>query len=176
LLHALVTTGTSTLHLPATLHDPAEGLLALFGAKLSAEPADEMTRLALDGVAPLRAQALAVPGDPRLAVYPAVAALVTPDSEITISSVALHPGGLGLLDALALLGGDITIGSARLKAVKRIQRCAATNVDPDTGLRDLAIPKTLLQSFGHSDCGIYAQVVSGGEVAVGDALSETAGA
>jgi len=75
-----------------------------------------------------------------------------------------------------LLGGEITIGSARLKAVKRIQRCAATNVDPDTGLRDLAIPKTLLQSFGHSDCGIYAQVVSGGEVAVGDALSETAGA
>jgi len=75
-----------------------------------------------------------------------------------------------------LLGGEITIGSARLKAVKRIQRCAATEVDPDTGLRDLAIPKTLLQSFGHSDCGIYAQVVSGGEVAVGDALSETAGA
>ena len=75
-----------------------------------------------------------------------------------------------------LLGGEITVGSARLKAVKRIQRCAATDVDPDTGLRDLAIPKTLLQSFGHSDCGIYAQVVSGGEVAVGDALSETAGA
>ena len=75
-----------------------------------------------------------------------------------------------------LLGREVTIGSARLKAVKRIQRCAATDVDPDTGLRDLAIPKTLLQSFGHSDCGIYAQVVSGGEVAVGDALSETAGA
>jgi len=75
-----------------------------------------------------------------------------------------------------LLGGDITIGSARLKAVKRIQRCAATEVDPDTGLRDLAIPKTLLQNFGHSDCGIYARVVSGGEIAIGDALSETAGA
>jgi uncharacterized protein YcbX len=75
-----------------------------------------------------------------------------------------------------LLGREIGIGGARLKAVKRIQRCAATDVDPDTGLRDLAIPKTLLQSFGHSDCGIYAQVVSGGEVAVGDALSETAGA
>ena len=75
-----------------------------------------------------------------------------------------------------LLGREIGIGGARLKVVKRIQRCAATDVDPDTGLRDLAIPKTLLQSFGHSDCGIYAQVVSGGEVAVGDALSETAGA
>ena len=47
-----------------------------------------------------------------------------------------------------LLGREVTIGSARLKAVKRIQRCAATDVDPDTGLRDLAIPKTLLQNFG----------------------------
>jgi len=75
-----------------------------------------------------------------------------------------------------LLGREVTIGSARLKAVKRIQRCAATDVDPDTGLRDLAIPKTLLQNFGHSDCGIYARVVSGGEIAIGDALSETAGA
>src|SRR6476619_4968231 len=75
-----------------------------------------------------------------------------------------------------LLGGALTIGSERLKAVTRIQRCAATDVHPDTGLRELAIPKTLLQSFGHSDCGVYAQVVGSGEVAVGDALSETAGA
>ena len=75
-----------------------------------------------------------------------------------------------------LLGREIGIGDTRLKVVKRIQRCAATDVHPDTGLRELAIPKTLLQSFGHSDCGVYAQVVGSGEVAVGDALSETAGA
>ena len=31
--------------------------------------------------------------------------------------------------------------TARLKVVKRIVRCAATNVDPDTGMRDLAIPE-----------------------------------
>ena len=75
-----------------------------------------------------------------------------------------------------LLGREIGIGDTRLKVVKRIQRCAATDVHPDTGLRELAIPKTLLQSFGHSDCGVDAQVVGSGEVAVGDALSETAGA
>ena len=31
------------------------------------------------------------------------------------------------------------IGDARLKVTKRIERCAATNVDPDTGIRDLTI-------------------------------------
>jgi uncharacterized protein YcbX len=71
-----------------------------------------------------------------------------------------------------LLGQEIAIGAVRLKVVKRIQRCAATNVDPSTGIRDLSIPQTLLQSFGHSDCGIYAQVIVGGEIAVGDALQE----
>ena len=66
---------------------------------------------------------------------------------------------------------QIDIGhGARVKVVKRIVRCAATNVEPDTGIRDLAIPRTLMQAFGHADCGVYAQVVSGGEVKVGDEL------
>ena len=42
--------------------------------------------------------------------------------------------------------------------VKRIERCAATDVDPDTGIRDLTIPRTLMDSFDHTDCGIYAEV------------------
>jgi uncharacterized protein len=32
---------------------------------------------------------------------------------------------------------------AKLKVVKRIVRCAATNVDPQTGIRDLNVPQTL---------------------------------
>ena len=71
-----------------------------------------------------------------------------------------------------LLGQEIAIGpAARLKIVKRIVRCAATDVDPDTGIRDLAIPQTLMQSFGHADCGVYGEVVEAGEIAVGDELS-----
>jgi len=71
-----------------------------------------------------------------------------------------------------LLGREIAIGMARLKVVKRIQRCAATDVDPDTGIRDLTIPKTLQQNFGHSDCGVYAEVVAGGAIVVGNAVRE----
>jgi uncharacterized protein YcbX len=70
-----------------------------------------------------------------------------------------------------LIGRKIAVGAAaRLKIVKRIERCAATNVDPDTGIRDLTIPRTLAQSFGHGDCGVYGEVVAGGDIAVGDVL------
>jgi len=72
----------------------------------------------------------------------------------------------------SLLDREIGIGSAALKVVKRIQRCAATEVDPATAVRDLPIPRTLMQTFGHADCGVYAEVVSDGNIAVGDALSE----
>ena len=49
----------------------------------------------------------------------------------------------------------------------RTQRCDATNVDPATGARDMAIPAWLQRSLGHSDFGIYAKVVTGGELAPG---------
>ena len=50
-------------------------------------------------------------------------------------------------------------------------RCAATEVDPDTGIRDLQIPRTLMQTFDHVDCGVYAEVIAAGEIAAGDAIA-----
>ena len=70
----------------------------------------------------------------------------------------------------ALLDRTLAIGDARLKVVKRIVRCAATNVDPETAARDLDIPHTLMRSYGHADCGVYAEVIADGSIAVGDAI------
>ena len=61
-----------------------------------------------------------------------------------------------------LLDRTLAIGDVRLKVVKRIVRCAAVNVDPDTAERDLAIPQALQRRLGHADCGIYAEVIAGG--------------
>jgi MOSC domain-containing protein YiiM len=55
--------------------------------------------------------------------------------------------------------------------VKRITRCAAVNVDPDTAARDLSIPQALMRRFGHAECGIYAEVIRGGTIGVGDAIA-----
>ena len=70
-----------------------------------------------------------------------------------------------------LLDQDVTIGPfVRAKVVKRIVRCAATNVDPETGIRDLEIPKTLMKTFGHQDLGVYLDVVTPGLIATGNTI------
>jgi hypothetical protein len=87
----------------------------------------------------------------------------------------LHVTGWPAWHEFDLLGRELTIGEVRLKVVERIQRCAATEVDPGTGTRDLPIPRTLMDHFGHADCGVYAEVIAGGEIADGDPITETAG-
>jgi len=80
----------------------------------------------------------------------------------------LYVAGWPAWHEFTLLGREITIGAARLTVIKRIVRCAATNVDPQTGIRDLAIPATLMRTLDHADCGVYAQVIAAGEIAPGD--------
>lgn len=74
-----------------------------------------------------------------------------------------------------LMGQDIQLGGARLRVWKRIVRCPATEVNPETAERDAKPPRTLREHFGHADLGVQAEVLEGGRVAVGDAL-ETLGA
>jgi len=69
------------------------------------------------------------------------------------------------------VGGEIALGAARGRVTKRIERCAATNVNPQTAQRDLNIPLELQRGFGHADLGVYVEVISGGEIAVGDAIA-----
>ena len=69
---------------------------------------------------------------------------------------------------LDLVGKELKINSdARVKIVKRIVRCAATMLI-HTGIRDLEVPQALLRTLGHGNCGIYAEVVEGGEIAARD--------
>ena len=84
----------------------------------------------------------------------------------------LYLDGLDAWAEFDLIGRVLEAPSgARLKVTARTERCAATNVDPRTGLPDLAIPRALLRHLGHTDCGVYAEVVAGGAVEVGDALA-----
>jgi uncharacterized protein YcbX len=83
----------------------------------------------------------------------------------------IYLSGWPAWNEFALLERMIAVGkTARLKIIKRIQRCAATDVDPETGIRDLTIPRTLLSNFDHTDCGVYAEVVAAGKIAPGDKI------
>ncbi|MCG8695861.1 MAG: MOSC domain-containing protein [Minwuiales bacterium] len=68
------------------------------------------------------------------------------------------------------LNRTVAVDDARLKVIARIERCAATDVDPETALRDMSIPQTLKRAFGHVDMGVYAQVEASGSVAPGDVV------
>jgi uncharacterized protein YcbX len=70
---------------------------------------------------------------------------------------------------------EIVLGPARLRVVSPITRCAATQVNPVTAKRDLDIVAALGRAFGHINMGVYAEVVAGGEIAVGDALLGVSG-
>ncbi len=83
----------------------------------------------------------------------------------------LYVEGWPAWDELELVGRTLALGgAARARVIKRIERCAATNVEPGTGIRDLTIPHSLLRAYGHTDCGIYAEVIAGGRIAAGDRI------
>ncbi|MCB1476384.1 MAG: MOSC domain-containing protein [Rhodobiaceae bacterium] len=83
----------------------------------------------------------------------------------------LHVDGLAPWAELNLVGNHLKLGDGvRLKITNRIKRCAATNVDPRTGQRDMTIPRSISGAFGHEDCGIYAEVIVGGTISTGDRL------
>jgi len=68
------------------------------------------------------------------------------------------------------IDSEINLGAARLRVISPITRCAATEVNPVTAKRDLDIVTALGRAFSHTNMGVYAEVVAGGEVAVGDPL------
>lgn len=71
---------------------------------------------------------------------------------------------------LGWVGRDLLAGRTRLRVVKRISRCAATEVNPETAERDAHPVAELRDALGHVDCGVYAEVIEGGQLAVGDAV------
>ena len=66
-------------------------------------------------------------------------------------------------------GRMIRIGGAVLRIEERITRCRATSADPETGLAAGDTLAALQSAYGHQDFGVYATVLKGGPVSLGDA-------
>ncbi len=66
------------------------------------------------------------------------------------------------------IGRDIRIGTAVLRVSEAIERCAMTNANPVTGKRDTEMLSILNSVFGHQDFGVYAAVITSGDIRLGD--------
>jgi uncharacterized protein YcbX len=67
-----------------------------------------------------------------------------------------------------LIGKTICAGGVEMKITKRVVRCAATEVNPETAERDLDVPEAIWRKTGESDLGVYARIVTAGKIAAGD--------
>lgn len=79
--------------------------------------------------------------------------------------------GIAAWSELDWVGATLRVGEAVLRVEERTGRCAATNVDPETGIRDMTLPRGMQHAFGHEDCGVYVRVVESGVIAPGDEIS-----
>jgi 3-phosphoshikimate 1-carboxyvinyltransferase len=114
LLAGLNTPGITTVIEPVPTRDHTERMLKGFGAAITVEVKDGARHIMLEGQHELVAQAIDVPGDPSSAAFPMVAALICPDSDITIENIMLNPTRTGLIDTLIDMGADIAIENRRL--------------------------------------------------------------
>ena len=72
---------------------------------------------------------------------------------------------------LDLIGRDIRIGAAILRVEAPIGRCRATGANPETGAQDADTMGALETGYGHTDFGVFARVVQGGAITLGDEVA-----
>ncbi len=115
LLAGLNAPGETTVIEPEATRDHTEKMLQGFGAELKFGEADDGARtITVQGHVELKGQPVEVPGDPSSAAFPLVAALIVPDSEVTVENVLLNETRTGLLTTLQEMGADITISNERV--------------------------------------------------------------
>ena len=79
--------------------------------------------------------------------------------------------GLAPWAEMQWLGRRVKIGAVELEVFEETVRCAMTTINPETTQRDLNVPRILKQGYGHTTCGVYARVVTGGPIAPGDPVT-----
>jgi 3-phosphoshikimate 1-carboxyvinyltransferase len=105
MLAGLFAAGVTTVREPAPTRDHTERALTAFGVHVACGPGFA----SLEGMQRLQGGTFTVPGDPSSAATWAAAAGSVPGSAIEIDGVALNPGRIGFVAALARAGLDVSI-------------------------------------------------------------------
>ncbi|MCH9852607.1 MAG: 3-phosphoshikimate 1-carboxyvinyltransferase [Alphaproteobacteria bacterium] len=121
LLYGLNVNGRTSVIEPTLSRNHTEIMLQSFGAEVSAvQLADGRFESAVQGVQELRATDIHVPGDISSAAFLIVAALIVPDSVLTLSHVGLNPTRTGLLEVLQKMGASIEIKHQRVMGGEQV--------------------------------------------------------
>ncbi len=109
LLAGLNTPGITTVIEKEATRDHTELMLRNFGATVEVEYLEDGRRaISVTGFPELTGRHVIVPADPSSAGFPAVAALIVPDSEVLLTGVGMNPLRTGLYTTLREMGADIT--------------------------------------------------------------------
>ena len=108
LLAGLRASGSTWVREPASSRDHTERMLAAAGVAVERDG----LRVGVIGGAQIRPMDWFVPGDVSAAMFFVVAALILPDSDLTISSVGLNPTRIAALDVLRRMGARIEVEAA----------------------------------------------------------------
>ncbi len=113
LLAALNTPGETTVIEPVATRDHTEKMLKAFGADIRESFEEDGRHITVRGERELRPCDIHVPGDPSSAAFPMAAALICPESRVTIRNVLLNPTRTGLIQTLHEMGAEIRILNPR---------------------------------------------------------------
>ncbi|PCI16664.1 MAG: 3-phosphoshikimate 1-carboxyvinyltransferase [Piscirickettsiaceae bacterium] len=110
LLAGLYADGITKVTEPVVTRDHTEQMLKGFGYSVERNG----STISLKGGGQLTATNIDVPGDISSAAFLIVAALITPDSEITIEHVGINPTRTGVISILKAMGANIVLLNERL--------------------------------------------------------------
>lgn len=113
LLAGLNVPGETTVIESERTRDHTERMLRHFGAVVRVTEEGAGAAIVLTGEAELTAASVSVPADPSSAAFPAVAALLIPDSDVTLEGVLMNPTRNGLYQTLVEMGADVAFLNAR---------------------------------------------------------------
>ena len=136
LLAGLYASGTTRVREPRPTRDYTERMLAGFGWPVRRDAG----AVSLAGGGCLRGTEVAVPADFSSAAFLLVAATLVPGSELLLPAVGLNPRRTGLLEALRLMGADITVENPRRDGLEPLGDLRVRHAP----LRGIAVPEALV--------------------------------
>jgi 3-phosphoshikimate 1-carboxyvinyltransferase len=138
MLAALNIQGTSTIIEPIATRDHTERMFQAVGIPVTVEKHGDATHISVTGCVQQHYQdrEIYVPADPSSAAFLTVAALIVPNSHVTMKNVCINDTRIGIYTTLKEMGADITFANQRIVQGEPVADIMVTS----SALRGVTIP------------------------------------